>query len=226
MTLLTTRLTERRGSYQGLARIRPTIRMGSMGVIDLKIVTQTGFKVLGGTEVAPFQKTPRQDAKPQLHLVEPGAMFGRKVEHMLMAWIAQERPPLHSAAQVPGNKGHLAPLGDQTADREAPMGIEIIHHPVVALHIRELLDDGGQMRGEILTGACLAQIPDDLSRGDDERGDQGPYPMTDVLVLAFLRFPRGNGLCGVFALQNLHAGLFIGANDYTPLYKEVESVEV
>ena len=226
MTLLTTRLTERRGSYQGLARIRPTIRMGSLGVIDLKIVTQTGFKVLGGTEVAPFQKTPRQDAKPQLHLVEPGAMFGRKVEHMLMAWIAQERPPLHSAAQVPGNKGHLAPLGDQTADREAPMGIEIIHHPVVALHSGELLNDSGQMRGEVRTGTRLAQIPDDLTRSDDKRGDQGPYPMTDVLVLAFLRFPRGNGLCGVFALQNLHAGLFIGANDYTPLYKEVESVEV
>src|SRR5882762_6835784 len=38
--------------------------------------------------------------------------------------------------------------------------------------------------------------------------------------------PRGNGLCRVFALQNLHAGLFIGANDYTPLSKAVESVEV
>ena len=197
-----------------------------MGVRDLKIVTQTGFKVLGGTEVAPFQKTPRQDAQPQLDLVEPGAMVGRKVEHMLMARIAQGRPPLHAAAQVLGNKRHPAPLGDQTADREAPMGIEILHHPVVALHIRELLDDGGQMRGEILTGACLAQMPDDLSRGDDERGDQGPYPMTDVLVLAFLRFPRGNGLWGLFALQNLHAGLFIGANDYTPLCKEAEGVEV
>src|SRR2546428_3449146 len=114
MTLLTTRLTERRGSYQELARLRPAIRMGSMGVIDLKIVTQTGAKVLGGTEVAPLQKPPRQDAQPQPHLVEQGAMFGRQVEHMLMARIAQERPPLPPAAQVLGHKGHLAPLGDQT----------------------------------------------------------------------------------------------------------------
>jgi hypothetical protein len=38
MTLLTTRVTERRGSDQGLARIRPMIRMGGMGVIDRKIV--------------------------------------------------------------------------------------------------------------------------------------------------------------------------------------------
>ena len=127
-----------------------------MGVRDLKRVTQTGCKVLGGTAVAPFQKTPRQDAQPQLHLVEPGAMCGLKVEHMRMARIAQERPPLHPAAQVLGNKGHLAPLGDQTADCEAPVGIEIIHHPVVALHLRELLDDVGQMRGEVFTGACLA----------------------------------------------------------------------
>jgi hypothetical protein len=45
--------------------------------------------------------------------------------------------------------------------------------------------------------------------------------MPDVLVLAFLRLPRGNGLCGVCALQNLHAGLFIadfrGAKFYNNL---------
>jgi len=64
--------------------------------------------------------------------------------------------PLHPAAQVLGNKGPLAPLGDQTAACEAPVGIEMIHHPVVALPLRALLDDGGQMRGAVCTGACLA----------------------------------------------------------------------
>ncbi len=44
--------------------------------------------------------------------------------------------------------------------------------------------------------------------------------MSDVLVLAFFRFARCHGLCGVFALQNLHAGLFIAANHYTALLKE------
>ena len=117
-------------------------------------------------------------------------MFGRKVEDMLMGRIAQERPPLRPSAQGLGNKGHIAPLGDQTADLEAPVGIEIIHHPVVALHSGELLDDVGQMGGKIRTGARLAQIPDDLPRGDDKRGDQGPHPMADVLVLAFFRFAQ------------------------------------
>ena len=153
-------------------------------------------------------------------------MFGGKVEDMLMGRIAQESAPLHTSAQVLRHKGHLAPLGDQTADREAPMGIEIIHHPIVALHSGELLDDGGQMRGEVLTGARLAQIPDDLTRGDDKRGDQGTHPMPDVLVLAFFRFARCHGLRGVFALQNLHAGLFIAANDHTVLLKEAQGVEV
>ena len=147
-----------------------------MRIVDLQIVTQTGCKVLGGTAVAPCQKTPRQDAKPPLHLVEPGAMLGRTVEPMLRARIAQERPPLPAAAQVLGDHGHRTPLGAQTADREAPRGIESSHHPGVALPIREWLDDVGQRRGAILTGACLAQIPYDVPRGYDKRGDQGPVP--------------------------------------------------
>ena len=147
-------------------------------------------------------------------------MFGGKVEDMLMGRIAQERAPLYTSAQGLGNARHTAPLGDQAADVEAPVGIEVIHHPVIALHSGELLDDVGQMRGEVLTGARLAQIPDDLTRGDDKLGDQGTHPMPDVLVLTFFRFPGCHGLCGVFALQYLHAGLFIAAHDPTVLLKE------
>ena len=95
-------------------------------------------------------------------------MFGGKVEDMPMGRIAQKGTPLHTAVQVFGHKGYMAPLGAQTADLEAPVGIEIIHYPVVALHSGELLDDVGQMGGEVLTGARLAQIPDDLPRGDDK----------------------------------------------------------
>ena len=147
-------------------------------------------------------------------------MFGGKVEAMLMGRIAQEGTPLHTTVQGLLYTGHVAPLGDQPADLEAPVGIEIVHYPVIALHGGELLDDGGQMGGEVLTGARLAQIPDDLTRGDDKRGDQGPPPMPDVLRLTFFRLARCQRLCGVFALQNLHAGLFIAANDHTALLKE------
>ena len=148
------------------------------------------------------------------------------MEDMLMRRIAQERPPLGTSAQSLRTAWHAAPLGDQAADGEAPVGIEIIHHPVVALHSRELLDNGGQMRGKVLTGTRLAQMPDDVSRGDDKRGDQGSHPMPDVLVLAFLRFPRGYGLRRELPLQNLHARLFIGADDHTTLLEEAQGMEI
>ena len=82
MTLLTTRLAERRGPHQRLARIRPPIRMGVMGIVEFQIVRQTLCKILGRIEIAALEKTPRQDAKPQLYLIQPGAMFWRKVSKL------------------------------------------------------------------------------------------------------------------------------------------------
>ena len=153
-------------------------------------------------------------------------MFGRKMEHMLVSRIAQERPPLCPSAESLGNARHAAPLGDQAADSEAPVGIEVIHHPVIALHLWQLVDNLGQMGGKIGTGARRAQVPDDLPRGDDKRGDQCPHPMPDILVLAFLRFPRCHGLRRVLPLQNLHASLFIGADDQTTVLEEAQSIEI
>ena len=197
-----------------------------MGVVDFQIVRQTGCKILDGTEIAAFEKPPGQDAKPQFHLIEPGAMFGRKMEHMLMGRIAQEGPPLPPSTQVLGHKGHVAPLRDQATDGQAPVGIEIVHHPFIALHLWQLGDDVGQMDGKIGAGARLAQIPDHLPRGDDKRGDQCPYPVPDILVLAFFWFARCHGLCGVFALKNLHASLLIGTDHHTVLRKEAQGIEV
>ena len=71
MPLLMSRLAARRRLHQGLTRIGPTIRMGVVGVVDCKIVIQTGGKILGRTEIASFEKSTGQDAKPQLHLVKP-----------------------------------------------------------------------------------------------------------------------------------------------------------
>lgn len=153
-------------------------------------------------------------------------MCGRKVKDMLMAWIAQKCPPLPTSAEVFGDKGHLAPLGDQAADVETPVGVEIIHHPIVTLHSWQLLDDIGHMGGEIGTGTCWAQIPHDLTRCHGKRSDQHPGPMTDVLMLAFFRFAGFNGLGRVFALKNLHTGLFIGAEDQTALLKETLGIDI
>ena len=86
-----------------------------MGVVDVQIIHQTGFKVLRGAKITPFQKTARQDAKPQLDLIQPGAMDGREVKHRCMRWITQECPPLLPALQGLGDEGESAPSGHQLA---------------------------------------------------------------------------------------------------------------
>ena len=73
----------------------------------------------------------------------------------------------------------------------------------------------GQMHGKIGAGARLAPMPDDLTRRHDNRGDQCPYSMPDVLVRAVFRFAGCHGLGGVCALQNLHPSLCLAANDHT-----------
>ena len=95
-------------------------------------------------------------------------MLGRKVKHMRMGRIAQERPALHAAAQRLGEVRDVTPLGHEPADRKAPMGIEIVDHPIVPLHGGELVHNVGQMGGPIRTGTGLAEIPHKLPRGDHE----------------------------------------------------------
>ena len=99
LTLLAAGLTKRCRPDQGLARIGPPIGMRVMGIVDLQIVSQARVKIVGRSVIAALEKTPRQDAKPQLHLIQPGAMLGRKVKDMLMGRIAQERAALDAALQ-------------------------------------------------------------------------------------------------------------------------------
>src|SRR4029434_3087755 len=153
LALLAAGLTKRRRPDQRLSRIGPPIWMSVIGVVDLKIVRQARVKIWGRSVIAALEKTPRQDAKPQRHLIEPGAMLGRKVKDMLMGRIAEERTPLGASLQGLGAQVDTLPVGDETADLDAPVGIEIIDHPIVALHRGQLLDDVGQMGVQIRTGA-------------------------------------------------------------------------
>ena len=153
-------------------------------------------------------------------------MLGRKVEHMLMGRIAQEGPPLHASQEGLGDERDLTPLGHETADIETPVGIEIIDHPIVALHIGQLVDDIGQMEGPISAGAGWPQIPYEVSCRDDERGEQGAHTMTDVLVLAFFRLARLHRLGRIGTLENLHARLFVGTDDQAPLVVEAERIAI
>jgi len=199
--------------------------MGVGGVGAFQRVPETGCKVVGRIEIASCEKTPGQDAKPPLHLIEPGPMGGRKVTHMLMGRIAQERPSLHAAGQGLGEGGDGTPLGHETAHLTAPVGIEIIDPPIVAQHSGQLMPDVGQMCCPIRTGAGLAEIPHEMPRRHHERGQQRAHAMAYVLVLALCRFARWHWLGGGGTLQNLPPRFFVGADDSAPRLVEAERLD-
>jgi len=197
-----------------------------MRIVDIKGIEQTGFKVVGRTEVPTFEKTTRQDAQPQRDLIEPRAVFGRTVKHRLMRRIAEEGPPLDPPAKHLGGVGDSAPLRHEAADIEAPGRLEMIHHPIVAVHGGQLPHDVGQMGGTILAGARGPEMPHQLPWGHHERGNQAPHAMAAVLLRTFFWLPRLRGLRGILPLQHLHAGLFIRAEHQATFLVEAQGVDI
>src|SRR5262245_26407582 len=82
----------------------------------------------------------------------------------------------------------------------------------------------GQMGGKIGAGARLAQMPDDLTRGDDQRGDEGPHPRPAVLVLAFFWLARLDGLGRRAPLEHLPPCFFISADDEAAFLGKAQSL--
>src|SRR2546425_9703017 len=98
--------------------------------------------------------------------------------------------------------------------------MEMIDHPVIVLHGRELSEHVGQMCGKVLTGAGWAKMPQPLAGRHDQGGDQNPHSMADVLLLTFLRLARLGQLRGMFALENLPARLFVDTDEETAVLRE------
>ncbi len=61
---------------QRFARIGPLKRFRHGGVEIVDKVHQCLVQVLGGLETGAFEQAPDQDTKPNLDLIEPGAMLG------------------------------------------------------------------------------------------------------------------------------------------------------
>ena len=104
--------------------------------------------------------------------------------------------------------------------------MEVIHHPVVALPLGQVMDYMGQMGGKIGAGARLAQSPDDLPRGDDKRGASGPPPMPDVRVLAFFWLARLDGLDRIATLSHLQPCFCISADDEASFLVKAQSLAI
>ncbi len=149
------------------------------------------------------------------------------MEHMLVRGVTQERASLPTRTEGRLHERNSAPAGDQTADIEAPVRVQVIDHPVVALLVGETLTDVLEMSGPVLAGAGWSQIPDDLAGRHTEGREQAACAMTDVLELAFRRFSRMNELAvliqdtglrwlrRILALEDLHPG-FLVAGQHQP----------
>src|SRR5690348_11330671 len=120
LLLLTTALGKRRPTHQRLTRVRPTIGMGMTSVVRLQKYTQPLLEIRHARKIAPPQEATRQHTEPQLHLIQPRAMLGREVEHVLVRRVAQKRPPLTARSQFPGIEGNIAEGRDPLAYLHAP----------------------------------------------------------------------------------------------------------
>jgi hypothetical protein len=153
-------------------------------------------------------------------------MLGGEVEDMLVLGIGQEGAPLFADTEVFLVERQPVQLGHEFADFQTPMGVQVVEDPVETLVVGELRGDMGQMSGEVDAGAGYAQVPHDLAGGHDERGNQAAGAMTDVLVLAFFGFARLDQNGGMLALEDLHAGLLVRADDQFALLIQDGSLDV
>lgn len=184
-----------------------------MSIVVVQVCGHACDEFLGRCEVAAFQEASSEGTEPQLDLVEPRTVLGRKVEDMLVIGVGQECASLLAGAQVVLMERQVVEFRQKFANVQAPMRVQVIENPMAAPEVGELRRDMGQMGSEIDAGACHAQVPDDLAGGDDERGDQATGAVADVFVLAFFGFSRLGQDRGMFSLEDLHAGFFVGADD-------------
>src|SRR5882724_3109274 len=119
MMLLASCAAERCVTHERLTCVGPAVRMSVTGIV----VLQTALKVLGAAKAATGQKAAVQDPKKQLGLVEPRAVFRRKMKDMSVAGIAQKGPALRPLFQLLRFKRELAPPSHYAADVQTPMGI-------------------------------------------------------------------------------------------------------
>lgn len=211
--MLATCLAEGSSADQWLPGVGPAVGMSAMGVVIVQVSGQARDEFFGRCEITAFEPATSQGAEPQLDLVEPGAVLGREMKDVFVFEVRQKSTSLIARAQVAFVERQSVQLCHEFADVQTPVRVQVVEDPMEPLLVGELRRDMGQMSGEINAGACHAQIPHDLSRGDHEGGDQGAGAVANVFVLAFLRCARLGRNRGILALEDLHTGLFVAADD-------------
>jgi len=144
-------------------------------------------------------------------------MLRREMKDMTMSGVAQKGPALWSLLQFMGRKGHCAPVGHQAADVQTPMGIQVVHHPVITRHAGQVMLRLFEMGHEIGGGAGSPDAPGNLAGGYGQRMDQYTCTMTNVFMFASLATARRGRFGGGFTFEHLPAGFLVTADQQTVL---------
>ena len=78
-----------------------------------------------------------------------------------MCRVAQKSSPPLAAPQRLLVQGDIAPLGDQLADRQAPVRVEVVYDPMVAVHWGDVIDGVAKMGDEVVRwfASCPESTP-------------------------------------------------------------------
>jgi len=110
-----------------------------VGVVVCQGRTQLSGKLGLEAELAVTQQTPLENTEPDLDLVEPTAVLGRVVDLMPVFRIGKKRPTLAAGAQTLRIKAETRQPGNGAAQLQTPVRVQIVHHPVEAFDVGELL---------------------------------------------------------------------------------------
>jgi len=149
---------------------------------------------------------------------------------MTMLGVLQERSPLRTPLQRLRLERQLVEAREQLADCQAPVRVQVIHHPVVLrqarvmpLHPVQRMPD---VAAVILVGPPRRHVPVDQPRRHHEGRQKATRAVPDVLRLTSVRAAEGGRLVRVDALQRLDAGLLVGREDYLPLPEKRRRLQV
>jgi hypothetical protein len=187
------------------------------GMVILQKALQAAGKVLGAGKAATGQKATGQHAKEPLGLIEPRAVLRREMKDMTVIRVAQKGPALRSLLKRMGLKGHLAPVGHHAADVQTPVGVSVVHHPVITRHAGQVLLCLFEMGHAIGGRAGASQGPGHLAGGYGQSIDQHARAVANVCMVASLATARLGRLGGGCACEHVHAGFLVAADQHTVL---------
>src|SRR5580704_18464568 len=110
-----------------------------MSVVIGDVLQDLAGQIFQREEIPTPQYAPAQHPKPDLDLIQPTAVFRREVDHMPRTTSGQEGPPLLPCPQPQTLVPTTRIDGQIAAQLERPMRVQVVHHPVEPLYLREHL---------------------------------------------------------------------------------------